>query len=192
VIGVVGGLAIAVPHLGGADSARDPGVATDGPSATASETPTEAPARLRDIPAAQVPAVALSLLQPAASLTVGEPDVHLDRPGHRFVRAHLDGMVTDFGLIDRGPGSSSSCESDAESLGGSCQELEDGVLLLMWGPAVADGVACQGASAERGDQEVWATSCNAAESKDAPPLADEPPLSVVQLAQIVANDYWFE
>nr|WP_300047887.1 hypothetical protein [uncultured Nocardioides sp.] len=203
VIGVVGGLAIVVPHLGEADSARGPGIASDGPSVTATETPTpepteeptEAPTeavRLRDIPAAQVPSVALSLLQPPTSVALGEPDVRLDTPSHRFVQARLDGMVTDFGLIDRGPGSPSSCESDAESMGGSCQEIEDGVLLLTWGPAVADGVTCQGASAERGEHEVWATSCNAAEGKDSPPLADEPPLSGAQLVQIVANDYWFE
>ena len=88
VIGVVGGLAVVVPRLGEADSARDPGIASDGPTATAvepptpepTETPTGAPARLRDIPAAQVPAVALSLLDPPTSMELGEPDVHVDKP----------------------------------------------------------------------------------------------------------------
>lgn len=193
VIGVVGGLAAVVPHLGGADSARDPGLATDGPTETPTETPTvTAPEQLRDIPAAQIPKIALSLLQPAASLTLGEPDVHLDQPEHRVVRARLDGMVTDFGMFPRKPGSESSCRQDAESMGGLCQEIEDGVLLLTWGPALADGVTCQGANVERARYEVWVTSCDAAESKDSPPLADEPPLSVPQLVQIVASDHWFE
>lgn len=203
VIGVVGGLAVVVPRLDGADSARDPGVATDGPSETAPETPSEAPSpgptgtptapeQLREIPAAQVPEIALSLLQPPASLTLGEPDVHLDEPDHRVVRVRLDGMVTDFGMFSRKPGSVSSCRQDAESMGGSCQELGEDLLLLTWGPVEADGVTCQGANVERSRYEVWATSCNAAESKDSPPLAAEPPLTVMQLAQIVANDYWFE
>ncbi len=196
VIGVVGGLAVVVPRLGGADSARDPDIASDGPSVTATETPTETPTpsdRLRDIPAAQVPTVALSLLDPPVSVALGKPDVHLGEPGNRVVTVRLDGMVTQFGMIGPGPGSSSSsCESDAESMGGSCQEIEDGVLLLTWGPADDDGVTCQGASVERSRHEVYVTSCNAAERRDSPPLADEPPLSVVQLTQIVANDYWFE
>ena len=202
VIGVVGGLAAVVPRLDGADSAGDPSVATEGPSKTTPETPapeptlapteaSTAPLRFREVPAAQVPEVALSLLQPPATVALGEPDVHLDELDHRVVKVRLDGMVTEFGMT--GPRSgSSSCESDAESLGGSCQELEDGALLLLWGPADVGGVTCQGAGVERSRYEVWATTCNAAERADSPPLADEPPLSVVQLGQIVANDYWFE
>jgi hypothetical protein len=194
VIGVVGGLAVVVPRAG-VDSAGDPGVATDGPSETPSPEPTgtpTAPEQLREIPAAQVPEIALSLLQPPASLTLGEPDVHLDEPDQRVVRARLDGMITDFGMFARKPGSASSCREDAESMGGSCHELEEDLLLLTWGPVEADGVTCQGANVERARYEVWATSCNAAEAKESPPLAADPPLTVAQLAQIVANDYWFE
>lgn len=200
VIGVVGGLAVVVPRAG-VDSARDPGLAADGPVATATQTPSDEPTdtatgdptRLRDIPAAQVPTVALSLLQPPTSVAVGEPDVHLGAPDHRIVTVRLDGMVTQFGMLEPGSGSwASSCESDARSMGGSCREIEDGVLLLTWGPTQADGVTCQGASVERSRHEVYATACNAAERRDSPPLADEPPLSVVQLVQIVTDDYWFE
>ncbi|HEX5916691.1 MAG TPA: hypothetical protein VFY76_02500 [Nocardioides sp.] len=203
VIGVAGGLTAVVPRLGGDDSARDPGVATDGPVVTATEAPTSEPTpaptdgstaslRFREVPARQVPEVALSLLEPPATETLGEPDVHLDEPGHRVVWARLDGMVTEFGLLETGPRARSTCQRDAKSLGGTCQEVEEGLMLLTWGPVTVDGVTCQGADVERPGHELWATSCNAASSKSSPPLADEPPLSVVQLVEIAANDYWFE
>ena len=65
-------------------------------------------------------------------------------------------------------------------------------MLMTWGPADDDGVTCQGASIERSEHQVYVTTCNAAERWDSPPLADDPPLSVAQVAQIVASDYWFE
>jgi hypothetical protein len=76
-------------------------------------------------------------------------------------------------------------------LDGSCTELPDGTVQLVWGPTLADGVTCQGVSAYRHGYVVWANSCNAALGKDSPPLAPQPPLSMDQLAAIATSDVWF-
>jgi hypothetical protein len=201
VIGVVGTLAAVVPQVGdGVDGGRDPGIATDvssptpTPEPTDEATPSEGSAgerTLRDVPAAEIPEVALSLLATGSSLPVSGLDVHLDDPGRKVVRVRYDGMVTEFGVHRADPPSLAGCRRDARGLDGSCQELPDGSVLLTWGPGLADGVTCQGAALERGGHELWATSCNA-RNRDARPLAPEPPLSLDQLVQVLVADYWFE
>ena len=72
----------------------------------------------------------------------------------------------------------------------------DGSTLLRWsetGPAVDGAVSGQGASLFTDDGwEVFAISYNAADGKDSPVLADDPPLTLAQLEQIVRDDAWFE
>jgi hypothetical protein len=205
VIGVVGTLAVVVPRLDdGTDRARDPGIATDGSSATPTPEPTPEPTdeatpsedsagerTLRDIPAAEIPEVALSLLATGSSLAVSATDVHLDDPQRKVVRVRYDGMITELGVHRSDPPSLAGCRRDARGVDGSCQELPDGSVLLTWGPDLTDGVTCHGAALQRGGYELWAASCNAGE-RDARPLAPEPPLSLDQLVQVLVADYWFE
>jgi hypothetical protein len=201
VIGAVGGLAAVVPQLsGGADTARDPGVARGGATATPAPGPTETPTapgessgrQLRPLPAAQVPTIALSLLDLGSSPRVSDIDVHLDGPQRRVVRVRYDGMITEFGLHPSAPQSLADCERDARGVDGTCLEVFDGQVVLTWGPVIDDGVTCHGAALERGGHELYATSCNAAERHDSPPLAPEPPLSRDELVEVLASDYWFE
>ena len=192
VIGVVGALAAVVPHLGEADSARDPGIATEGPSATDSPTPqppaTSTPTRLT-VPADEVPATVERVL--ALSGRTTEPLVHVDDDEEKYVQFLVDGMVTDVGMQSSETGSTSTCQEDARRLGGSCEEEAGGGLMLSWGPTLADGVTCQGVNLDRYGFDVWATSCNAAEGKDSPPLAPLPPLSLDDLRVIARTHVWF-
>jgi hypothetical protein len=205
VIGVMGTLAAVVPWLDdGTDRARDPGIAMGGSSATPTPTPTDeatptTPAEdpagewtLRDIPAAEIPEVALSLLATGSSLSVSAADVHLDDPERKVVRVRYDGMITELGVHRSDPPSLAGCRRDARGVDGSCQELPDGSVLLTWGPDLTDGVTCHGAALERAGYELYATSCNASSSRDARPLAPEPPLSLDELVQVLVADYWFE
>lgn len=202
VVGVVGTLAAVVPHLGGgADSARDPGIAagsagaTPTPEPAGTEGPPEDPAatrRLRDLPAAEIPSTALSLLGAGPAPSISAVDVHLDDPGRKVVRARFDGMVTEFGVHRSDLPSLERCRADARGVDGSCRELPDGSVVLTWGPVLTDRVTCHGAALERAGHELWATSCNAAESTRSRPLAPAPPLSVDQLVQVLVADYWFE
>jgi hypothetical protein len=200
-VGVVGTLAVVVPWLDdGTDRARDPGIATDGSGARSTPEPAEeaTPSEdsagertLRDIPAAEIPEVALSLLAAGSSLSVSAADVHLDDPGRKVVRVRYDGMITEFGVHRSDPPSLVGCRRDVRGVDGSCQELPDGSVLLTWGPGPTDGVSCHGAALQRDGYELSAASCNAS-NRDARPLAPEPPLSLDQLVQVLVADYWFE
>lgn len=193
VIGVVGGLAAVVPHLGGADSARDLGFATDG--ATATDTSTARPSgplQLQDITAGQMVPIALAVLSAEDPGELAEPVVLSDEPGDRLVEFRFDGMVNDLGIQRGGTPSMSQCRDDADRVDGTCAVLPDGGVLLRWGPSLADGVTCHGANVQREGYNVWATSCNAAEAKDSPPLAPEPRFSMQQLVEMAASDVWFQ
>jgi hypothetical protein len=78
--------------------------------------------------------------------------------------------------------------------GGKCVQLPDGSLLFRseeTGPAVDGAVTGRGAFLFTTDGwEIFVMSYNAADGKDSPPLADEPPLSLDQLEQIVTGDTW--
>lgn len=197
VIGVVGGLAVVVPHEGGADSARDPGIATDGASAT--ETPTaEPPAAallerpLADFRAEQVHAIVDGILGTELGAPPRPTDTVLDDPDEKVAYFPYAGMETAVGMGFNQLLTVARCEEVNARLGGSCAELPDGTVQLTWGPTLADGVTCQGVSAYRYGYEVWANSCNAATGKDSPPLAPQPPLSLEQLSAIANNDVWFD
>ena len=62
---------------------------------------------------------------------------------------------------------------------------------IRWGPTLADGVTCQGATSYRDGWEVYVTTCNAAEAKDSPRSPVHPPLGLPQLAEIATSDVWF-
>lgn len=208
VIGVVGGLAAVVPRLGGADSAPDPGFATDGGGAVASETatptptptptPTETPTLDASLPrdltafrADEIPAIVDELLGTARAVGVRSTDPVLDEPDQKFATFLYDGMNTSVGMNDVVEPTLADCRSEAAGIDGACVEMSDGTVEQVWGPTLADGVTCQGASAYRFGYVVWATSCNAAEAKDSPTLAEQPPISIGLLEKVVLSDVWF-
>jgi hypothetical protein len=203
VIGVVGGLAVVVPHLGGADSARDPGVASDGGGVVASETvsptPTETPTPDASVPrdlapfrADRIPAIVDEVLATTRAAGVRSADPVLDEPDQKFAVFLYDGMNTSVGMNSVLEPSLAGCQEEAAGIDGACVRLADGTVEQVWGPTLADGVTCQGASAYRHGYVVWATSCNAVEAKDSPALAAEPPIEIGLLERIVLSDVWFE
>ncbi|MDR7253356.1 hypothetical protein J2X46_002341 [Nocardioides sp. BE266] len=196
VIGVVGGLAAVVPHLGGADSAPGPGIATDG--ATAIETPTVAPplpaATERALAAFSTADVIATVNQIVGTALAADPrptDTVVDDPDEKVVYFPYGGMESAVGMGFNHLPSVARCNEMNSHLGGSCTGLADGTVQLTWGPTLADGVTCQGVSAYRYGYVVWANSCNAAAGKDSPPLAAEPPLSLDELAAIATSEVWF-
>jgi hypothetical protein len=66
--------------------------------------------------------------------------------------------------------------------------------VLRWtdsGPPVDGAVSGRGLSLFTPDGwEIFAISCNAADGKDSPVLADEPPFDFDELEQIVMSDAW--
>lgn len=192
VIGVVGGLAVVVPRLGDPDSARGPEIATDGATATSTPGP-GAQLRLKDMGADQLPAIAISLLSTGRTEVPNDVVVLRDGADDKLVQFRTDGMVTDLGVEAGGSPSLSECRAnDAERLGGTCSELDDDAVILLWGPTLTDGVTCQGVNVQRSGFQVWATSCNAADAKDSPPLAPDPFFSLPELGEMAASEFWFE
>jgi|SRR6476469_6844954 len=196
VIGVVGVLAAVVPQLDGADSARDPGIATEGPSAT--QTPiAEPPApatterALADFRAAEVPAIVNGIVGTGLAAGPRPADTIADDSDEKVAYFPYDGMEAAVVLQLNQLVSVARCEEINAHLDGSCIELADGTVQLTWGPTLADGVTCQGIGAYRYGYLVSATSCNAATGKDSPQLAPQPPLSLEQLAQIASSEVWF-
>ena len=195
VIGVVGALAAVVPQLDGADSARDPGIATEGPSAT--ETPTAEPPpatterALADFRAAQVPSIVNGIVGTGLAAEPRPTDTLADDNDEKIAYFPYDGMEAAVVVMFNQLLSVARCEEVNADLGGSCVELADGTVQLTWGPTLADGVTCQGVSAYRYGYVVSANSCNAATGKDSPPLAPQPPLSIEQLTQIATSEVWF-
>lgn len=197
VIGVVGAVAAVVPQLDGADSARDPGIATDGTSAT--ETPTAEPPGpaiverpLADFRAEQVHTIVNGILGTELGTAPRPTDTVVDDPDEKIAYFPYAGMETAVGMGFNQLVTVARCEEINARLGGSCAELSDGTVQLTWGPTLADGVTCQGVSAYRYGYEVWANSCNAATGKDSAPLAPQPPLSLEQLSAIANSDVWFD
>lgn len=197
VIGVIGTLAAVVPHLGDPDStsselATEP-TPTETPTGTPTETPTQAPP---DVPVSlavagsDVPAAVEQVL--GLQGRVSQPSVHVDARDEKFVEFLVDGMVTGVGLNADARGTGARCEDDARRLGGTCEAVENDGWLLTWGPTLADGTTCAGADLQRYGFDVYVTSCNSRDYKDAAPLADLPPLDLDQLRAVVTSSVWFE
>ncbi|KQV77492.1 hypothetical protein ASC64_01185 [Nocardioides sp. Root122] len=198
VIGVVGGLAAVVPRLGAADSAPDPGFATDG-SATATQAPTvspTAPAEPADVELAgfgadEMPAMVVDLIgtkwgeRPEPTVSV------VDQPDLKRVEFTYDGMLTTLGLERAEPLDERTCAQQAGQIGGVCVLAPPSEPMIRWGPTLADGVTCQGANQFRGGWEIYVTSCNAAVAKDSTTLADAPPITIPELVDIATSDVWF-
>lgn len=198
VIGVVGGLAAVVPHLGGADSAPGPGFATDGGGVVASEAPTAEPPApattehaLADFDAREVHVIVNDILGSELAAAPRPTDTVVDDPDEKVAYFPYDGMqsAVGFGLNQRP--TAAQCSEMNDQVGSACVEMSDGTVEQVWGPTLADGVTCQGASAYRYGYVVWATSCNAAEAKDSPALADQPPIPIGLLEKLVLSDAWF-
>ncbi|EON22579.1 hypothetical protein CF8_3552 [Nocardioides sp. CF8] len=114
-----------------------------------------------------------------------------DRPGEsggdeqsRTAHFLLDGMLTTV-VIEQGTLTMAQCAEQ------TCEELPDGSTRLEWGPDTADGVTAHGVTWWRRGYSVSALSYNAAEGKESPPLAPEPPLSKEQLRLLAGSDVWF-
>ncbi len=97
VIGVVGALAAVVPQLDGADSARDPGIATEGPSATATPTaeppaPATTERALADFRAAQVPSIVNGIVGTGLAAEPRPTDTLADDDDEKIAYFPYDGM----------------------------------------------------------------------------------------------------
>ena len=109
VIGVVGALAAVVPQMDGADSARDPGIATDGTSATEAPT-TPADDRRRLVPRGIAGIHARRRVErertprhDAGRAPAGD-DAVVDEPDQKFVAFAYGGMHSTVGMnSDLGP-----------------------------------------------------------------------------------------
>lgn len=196
VIGVVGALAAVVPQVGGADSARDPGIATDG--ATATETTADPPApatterALAGFGARDVIATVNDIVGTDLGVDPRPMDMVFVDADDRVVYFPYDGTETAVGMGFNQLPTVARCNEMNTNIGGSCAALPDGTVQMTWGPRLADGVTCQGVSAYRYGYVVWANSCNAAKGKDSPPLMSQPPLSLDELAAIATSEVWFE
>ncbi|WP_107705392.1 hypothetical protein [Nocardioides allogilvus] len=182
VFGVIGAAAAAVPLGGDPDAVQAP-IATDPP---VPETPSVAP-----LEPAQGLAVPADEIQETVNLILDRSPAAGDRPGEsggdeRSRTAHFlyDGMLTTV-VIEKGTLTMAQCAEQ------TCEELPDGSTRLEWGPGTADGVTAHGVTWWRRGYSVSALSYNAAEGKESPPLAPEPPLSKEQLRLVAGSDVWF-
>lgn len=184
VFGVIGAGAAVVPQLGpGPDSASDPiqPATSTTPTPTAAAT-TLAPATL-SVVAADIPEIVDTIL--ATDLAAaGDPDETGGDERSRTSSFLYAGMLTTV-TIEKGSSTIAQCSEVA------CVELSDGSTFLEWGPTVGDGVTAQGVTWWRRGYQVSAISYNAAEGKESPPLASEPPLSLLQLRVLAGTDVWF-
>ena len=201
VLGVVGGVGVTAGVPGpwaGDDPARDStGIATDpstssGPSSPSTDpslpsTPST-PRGTTPIPATEIPALFLGV-HPGV-LTEEEPT--RAAPGPQTAHFLWEGFATSAGvwpLTDGAQAPLRMCRERNQGLA-ECVAQPDGSAIAEWESA-ADGVTARGVSLydERG--EVWVISYNAAEGKDAAPLADEPPFSFPELVAVVRAPGWW-
>jgi hypothetical protein len=205
VLGVVGAGAVVVPLLA-ADSSRptsaedttsSTGPPTSIPSSVPAPTSTPSasgpPARLA-VRASEIPGLVADLL-PGSVAAAPERTGGLMDAGTGTQIAHFlwNGTLTSVGAVR---GEMSAQDMCAGAAGGAvCTERPDGSTLVTWdetGPAVDGGVSGRGVSLFlAGGWEVFAISYNAADGKDAPLLAPEPPLSHADLEQVVSSERWF-
>jgi hypothetical protein len=192
VMGVVAAGAVAVPRLMGApaDVVVAGDTASPAPTPPSSSTPPE-PGALA-VTATDIPAVVTGLfpgeVSAAAERTGGVMDGGPDSQVAHFL---WNGTLLSVGAVRD--------ETMAEQMcarGTVCTQRPDGSTLLTWGetgPALDGGVAARGVSLFRADGwEVFAISYNAADGKDAPVLAPEPPFTHAQLEQVVSSADWYE
>ena len=212
VVAILGAAAGVGSQLAGGDAGPSPDRIADSPAPDRSDPPaptepqpTEPQPTDRQpidasiaVAAADVPGL-IGGLVPAVSVdeTVRNRSTSFtDLPQEKNVEFFVDGTLTSFGI-----GRASELATCAELVDpadqpdglprGECV-VQDGVLLLVWGPETADGVTSLGVWAFVHGYVVSAGSTNAEEGKDVTPVTDAPPLSQEQLTAIVTSDVWFE
>lgn len=213
VIGVVGGLAAVVPQLGGADSARDPGFATDAGGAVATATPSPAPDPDRPPPAEELrPLVPTDEMARTIQALTGATEVHevfvdesgKDRP--RLFYGRVDsGLVTfhirwyNNPLVVEDGGQplppSHICEPSVED---DCTTLPDGSRLLReetfagGGTGVPDTFLQRSLTLATADGwQIDVIAFNSTGEKEGTVVADEPVLTMAQMEALATSDAWY-
>ncbi len=216
VIGVIGGLAAVVPHIGGADSARDPGIA-DGGGVVATEVPTpEAPAS--PDPDVAPPADMLRTLVPPARMeqllaeTTGASqvvDVEVDQSGKDLARlyyATVDGAQVSFRIrwynnplvVEDGGeplAPSHICEPAVED---DCTTLPDGSRLLREEARPGGGTGVPETFLERSltlatydGWQIDVIARNTTDEKQGDVVAADPVLTMAQMEALATSVDWF-
>ena len=211
VIGVVGGLAAVVPHLGGADRARDPGIATGGTSATPTDPPTGNPdvappaEQLRPLVSrAEMAALVTGMAGASEARTVTVDESGQDRP--RLVYATVDGALVSFAIrwynnplvVEDGGDPLAPdflCEPGVET---DCTTLPDGSRLLR---EEVRPVRTNGAGDTLLEQSVtlatydgWQISViarNSTGEKAGAVVADEPVLTLAEMEALATSQEWY-
>ncbi len=213
VVGVVGGLAAVVPHGGGADSAPDPGIATDGGGVVAPDQPTTPdpdvapPAdQLRPlVPAGQM-AAEIRTVTGASEVRRAEVDTSgKDLP--RLYYATVDGAQVSFRIRwynnplvveDGGEPLAPSflCEPGEEL---DCATLPDGSRLLReesrpgGGAGVADTFRERSLTLATSDGwQIDVIARNTTDEKQGTVVADEPVLTMDQMEALATSTEWYE
>ena len=207
VAGVVGAGAVVLPWPG-ADApqvsfAEDTASPSASPSVSPSESPTpsptagataSAPAGPLALRAPQIPGLVTDLFPgtvgAAPERTGGVIDGGADTQVAHFL---WNGTMMSVGALHGQVSADDMCASATP--GTVCTDRPDGTTLLTWaetGPAADGGVTARGVSRfVGGGWEVFAISYNAADGKDAPVLAPEPPLTHADLERVVSSERWF-
>lgn len=211
VVGAVAVSAAVVPSLlgddartvesGFADGPSDEGppgdVPSQEPSTEVSVGPEEvAPART-SMKAAEIPGLVRDLV-PGEISDASERTGRIIDAGEEGQIAHFrwNGFLTSAGINPaRSEGTPMQVCRAASGPGMDCREREDGSAVLTWqdqGPAMDGGVTARGVSVYTPGWEVWTVSYNAADGKDSPVLAPEPPFTFEQLEAIGSDPAWFD
>ena len=214
VIGVVGGLAVVVPRVGGADGARDPGIATDGGGVVATATPTPPPDPDRPPPADELrPLVPTDQMARTIQALTGASEEHevvvdesgTDRP--RLFYGRVDsGLVTfrirwyNNPLVVEDGGQplppSHICEPAVED---DCTDLPDGSRLLREDVRPSGGTGVPPTFLERsltlatGDGwQIDVIAFNSTGEKEGVVVAPEPVLTMAEMEALATSTAWFE
>ena len=170
--------------------ATDPSGSPSAPSPSAEPSPDTRiePIGTTPIPATEIPVLFLTV-HPGV-LTEEEPT--RAAPGPQTANFLWEGFATSAGawpVTDGTKAPLALCQERNKGLA-DCVAQPDGSAIAEW-ESTADGVTARGVSLydERG--EVWVISYNAAEGKDATPLADEPPFTFPELAAVVRAPGWW-
>lgn len=192
VVGVIGVSASVAPGLPGESSTgSDAGQVADPVKPNPPVKEPKAPATAREIAvhAKQLPGLVADLfpgtITPAAKRTGRIID---EGPTAQIAHFQWNGFLTSVGAWR------TTAAEPCRAPGAKCVQLPDGSTVLRWtetGPAVDGAVSGRGLSLFTTDGwEIFAISYNAADGKDSPVLADEPPFDFDQLERIVMSDVW--
>jgi hypothetical protein len=200
-VGVVAASVAVVPQLldGGSDTGQLAADPTPVPTETTTPPadpppPTHAPDP--SVRAGDLPALVTSQF-PGTVTDAPERTGGIMNGGESFQVAHFlwDGYLMSVGAMSSGKGDPTARCQDHAGKHGTCTQRPDGSALLAWGetgPEVDGGVTGRGVSLYVEGWEVFAIAYNAADGKESPLLADEPPFTHDQLEQIVSDPAWFD